>query len=156
MTIKIRKAKKSDMPKLHEFEQGVIHAERPFDSQLKPDPITYYDLEGLIDSEDAEVLVAVDGDKLIASGYSLIKQSKPYLKSPKQSYLGFMFVEPEYRGQRINQLIVDGLIQWSRSKGVYEIILDVYDGNTAAIRAYEKVGFEKNLVQMRLNLEECD
>ena len=67
-----------------------------------------------------------------------------------------MFVEPEYRGQRINQLIVDGLIQWSRSKGVYEIILDVYDGNTAAIRAYEKVGFEKNLVQMRLNLEECD
>lgn len=154
MNIIVRKATLSDLPKLLEFEQGVIKAERPFDPQLKPDPITYYDLELLIDSEDAEVLVAVDDGNIIASGYALIKQSKPYLKSPRQSYLGFMFVDPDYRGQRINQLIVDGLIDWSRSKGVYEIILDVYDGNQAAIRAYEKAGFEKNLVQMRLNLDE--
>ena len=154
MTIKIRQSIKADLPKLLEFEQGVIHAERPFDNQLKPDPITYYDLVNLIDSEEAEVLVAEDDGNIIASGYALIKQSKPYLKSSKQSYLGFMYVEPGYRGQRINQLIVEGLIDWSRSKDVYEIILDVYDGNMAAIRAYEKAGFKKNLIQMRLNLDE--
>jgi ribosomal protein S18 acetylase RimI-like enzyme len=154
MTIKIRKATKADLPKLLEFEQGVIASERPYDKQLKDDPISYYDLEKLIESDNSEVLVAELNGHLIASGYALIRDSKPCLKSPKQTYLGFMFVEPNYRGQAVNQLIVDGLIEWSRSQNIYEIILDVYADNLAAIRAYHKAGFEKNLVQMRLNLNE--
>jgi hypothetical protein len=37
----IRKATIDDLPVLLQFEQGIISAERPFDSTLLPDPISY-------------------------------------------------------------------------------------------------------------------
>jgi RimJ/RimL family protein N-acetyltransferase len=61
-----------------------------------------------------------------------------------------MFVEPEYRGQGIIQEIIEGLLQWARSKGVTNFYLDVYGENEAAVKAYEKLGFRQNLVEMRL------
>lgn len=63
-----------------------------------------------------------------------------------------MYVEPEYRGLGINKLVMENLIEWSKEQGVLDFYLDVYDGNDAAIRAYEKVGFSKSLVEMKINL----
>jgi GNAT superfamily N-acetyltransferase len=63
-----------------------------------------------------------------------------------------MYVEPEYRGFGINKLIIENLIDWSKEQGVFDLYLDVYDGNHAAIRAYEKVGFIKSLVEMKINI----
>ena len=47
-TIQFRVANLTDLPILLQFEQGIITAERPFDPTLKPDPISYYNLEELI------------------------------------------------------------------------------------------------------------
>jgi GNAT superfamily N-acetyltransferase len=63
-----------------------------------------------------------------------------------------MYVEPDYRGLGINKLIIDNLIDWSKQQGIFDLYLDVYDGNDTAIRAYEKVGFSKSLVEMKINL----
>ena len=70
------------------------------------------------------------------------------------AYLGFMFVREEHRGQGINKLIIQGLVDWTRTKGVNEMRLEVYDGNEAAVKAYEKAGFTKNLVEMRIRLDD--
>ena len=53
-----RPATFADMDTLLRFEQGVITAERPFDSTLKDAPINYYDLVGIIERPDIELLVA--------------------------------------------------------------------------------------------------
>ena len=74
----IRKAHIEDLSTLREFEQGVILAERPYDETLANDPISYYDLEGLIQAEDAEVLVAIRGDEIVGSGYAKILEAKLY------------------------------------------------------------------------------
>ena len=150
--VKIRKASLADLEKLLEFEQGVIAAERPFAKNLKAGDIAYYDVVQLIADGNTELLVAEFEGKLIGSGYATIREAKPYNKHPRYSYLGFMYVEPGYRGKGVNKLIIDELAEWSRSRGVYELRLDVYDSNQAAIRAYEKVGFSKNLVEMRVEL----
>ena len=63
-----------------------------------------------------------------------------------------MYVAPDRRGLGINGMIIENLINWSKEKGVFDLYLDVYDGNDAAIRAYEKVGFTKSLVEMKINL----
>jgi ribosomal protein S18 acetylase RimI-like enzyme len=62
-------------------------------------------------------------------------------------------VEPEYRGMGVNNLIIDALKSWSVSRNIYELRLHVYNDNTAAIRAYEKAGFEKHLLEMRVGLK---
>jgi len=60
-----------------------------------------------------------------------------------------MYVEPVYRGQGVNKLIIEKLVEWSREKGLKEIRLQVYSDNLPAMRAYEKVGFKSILTEMR-------
>lgn len=149
----IREATKADLTTLLEFEQGIVDAERPFDSTLIEGEIHYYNLDYLIDSPDATLQVAEENNEVVASGYALIKESgKPYYNFKKYAYLGFMFVKPEHRGKGVNQLILDQLLGWTKEKGISEVRLDVYDQNEPAVRAYEKAGFEPLLLTMRLKV----
>lgn len=148
--ILIRRATTTDLPSLLEFEQGIIKAERPYDPTLDEDPISYYNLGELINSENAEVLVAEYSKKIVASGYAKTKKARHYLDHENYTYLGFMFTRPEFRGRGINKKIIEVLREWSLSKGLKEIRLTVYDDNVGAIKAYEKTGFKKHLIEMRL------
>ncbi|MCK0147389.1 GNAT family N-acetyltransferase [Arenibacter sp. F26102] len=149
----IRMATLADIKTLLSFEQEIIRAERPFDETLDVDPISYYDLKQLVLSDEATVMVAEVGHNIIGSGYGLIRDAKPYLDHKKYTYLGFMYTDPDHRGKGVNKAIVDALVQWSKSKGIYEVRLTVYNDNLPAIRAYEKVGFKKHIVEMRVNVD---
>ena len=149
-TIHIRSASQNDLKVLRTFEQGVIKAERPFDVTLDADPITYYDLGELIQNDNALVVVAETNGTVIASGFALVKPAKHYLDHDHFAYLGFMYTRPEYRGKGVNARIVERLKQWSFAKGLKEIRLTVYNDNQSAIKAYEKVGFKKHIITMRL------
>ena len=152
--IKIRKASLLDLEQLLAFEQDLIKTERPFDPTLKPDPINYYDLRSLLASSLAEVVVAEADNKIIASGYARIDKSKPFLKHSQHAYLGFMYVVPEYRGQGINKKIMDVLKDWAVSQNITEFSLEVYYDNISAIKAYEKIGFSRYILEMRYNLDD--
>ena len=149
----IRKATLNDLEKLLRFEQGVIKAERPFDVTLKPDPIHYYDIEEMIRASHIELVVAELNGKIVGSGYARLEDAKPYLQHAKHAYLGFMYVDPDYRGKGINQNIIEALKTWSASQNVTEMRLDVYFNNDSAIRAYEKAGFTKHMVEMRMDIK---
>jgi len=151
---KIRKALLSDLGQLLAFEQDLIKTERPFDPTLKPDPINYYDLKSLLTSPLAEVVVAETDNKIIASGYVRIDRSKPFLKHSTHAYLGFMYVVPEYRGQGINKQIIDALKNWATNQNITEFSLEVYYDNISAIKAYEKIGFTRYILEMRYNLDD--
>jgi len=153
---KVRKATLKDLPILLSFEQGVIEAERPFDPTIKTGNITYYNISELITSSKSEVFVVEIDNEIVASGYAKIKSDRHYLKHKKQGYLGFMFVSDKHRGKQINQLVVDALLKWCKGQQVFEIRLDVYDDNIPAIKAYEKVGFKKHMINMRLDIENLD
>ncbi|MDR3692991.1 GNAT family N-acetyltransferase [Mucilaginibacter sp.] len=150
----IRKAVHSDLNTLFEFEQGIVTTERPFDSTLKEGEIHYYDLEAMIGAEDVQLLVAECNGELAGSGYARIEDVKDYLKHPQHAYLGFMYVKPAFRGKGVNQMIIAALKEWCRERNVTEMRLEVYDDNRGAIKAYEKAGFKKLLVWMRLGLED--
>ena len=145
----IRPATQEDLKALLTFEQGIIEYERPFDETLRSTPISYYDIAAMIDDPDIEVVVAEEEEQLIGSGYAKLVDSKPYLTHSKHAYLGFMFVSENARGKGVNQKIVAQLEAWAKSRGVNEVRLDVYAENSAALRAYEKAGFKKNLIEMR-------
>ena len=152
----IRIATLKDLPVLLRFEQGVIEAERPFDPTIKEGEIVYYDISELIVSPISEVFVAEIENEVVASGYAKIKFDRHYLKHEKQGYLGFMYVSEKHRGKQLNQLIVNALLKWCKSQNVLEIRLDVYDDNIPALSAYQKVGFKKHMINMRLDISNLD
>lgn len=151
--IQFRTALEEDLSLLYGFEQGIISAERPFDSTLKPDPISYYDLRALILSESAELIVAYKGNELLASGYAKIRAGETYHKHDYFAYLGFMYVKPAYRGQGIISALTEQLKSWIRKQNISELRLEVYNDNIPAIKAYEKSGFKKHLIEMRMSLD---
>jgi len=148
--ITIRNAEITDLPILLQFEQGIIKAERPFDPTLAADPISYYDIKKLITDRFSKIVVAVIGETIVGSGFGVVLRSKPYVAHKKYVNLHFMFTDPEYRGMGINSLIIHELKQWAFAQDIFEIRLTVYDDNSSAIKAYEKVGFKKHIIEMRL------
>jgi GNAT superfamily N-acetyltransferase len=145
----IRAATPDDLPTLRAFEQGVILAERPFDPTLGPDPLHYYDLEGMITATHIELVVAMFGSEIVASGYARIERGRPYLKHQYHAYVGFMYVVPHHRGNGIANAVLEALQQWAGRQGITEMQLEVYYDNTPAIKSYEKAGFIRHLITMR-------
>lgn len=150
MNIKIRPATPEDLTTLKEFEQGLIDAERPFDTTIRKHPVQYYDLEKLIPAADCNVLIATVDDEIVACGMVLIAIGRPYLNHSDYANIRFLYTKPEHRGRGINAMIINQLITWAHEQNLFEIRLTVYQNNIPAIKAYEKVGFKKHIIEMRL------
>lgn len=149
----IREAQLKDLPTLKAFEQELIKAERPYDPTIRPDPVSYYDLEEYVKKDHVKVVVAEFKGALVGSGYAYAKMARPYLDHTQYAYLGFMYTKPEYRGRGVNQRIVEVLLEWAKSKGLSEVRLTVYNDNYPAVKAYEKTGFTSHINEMRLRLD---
>ena len=145
----LRPAEKRDLPQLLDFEQDLIAYERAFAPQIKKGKIHYYDIGVYIERSDVCVVVAEHNQQLIGSGYALIKPNKVYKNPSTFIYLGFMYVLPEFRGKGINGRIIEYLVDWGKAQGHKEFQLDVYAENDHAIRAYQKMGFQSELLTMR-------
>ena len=150
--ITIRKATTEDLSILYEFEQGVLHAERPMDKTLKLKNTYYYDIPNLINDSNVELVVGEINGVTVGCGYARIKQARDCFQFDQFSYLGFMFTKEDYRGKGVNKTIMNYLYDWSLSKGIYEVRLEVYPSNNAAIKAYEKVGMQATMHTMRMDL----
>ncbi len=151
--ITTRSARPADLDTLLTFEQGIIKAERPFDSTLKDGEIHYYDLGQMITAPDVEVIVAELDGEIVGSGYARIMIPKSYLKHSRYCYLGFMYTKPEHRGKGVNNKVLEALKAWALSQDIAELRLEVYHQNQPALKAYEKAGFKGHLLEMRLGLD---
>ncbi len=151
MSYEIRRAGHLDLPALESFEQGIIAYERRFDETLRPDPISYYDITELVESQDAEVVVAEHEGAVVGSGYAKRTASLSYSFPNDHAFLGMMFVLPEHRGKGINGQILGALLDWAKRHELTEIRLTVYPGNESALNAYLKAGFVPHLLEMRMN-----
>jgi GNAT superfamily N-acetyltransferase len=152
--MELRLAQTDDLPILLEFEQGVIAEERPYDDSIKTTDVNYYDLRDLLADPNTSLQLVEHDGRVVGCGYAQLRPSESAFVHDKHAFLGFMYVEPDVRGQGINKMIIESLISWSKDRGVYDFYLQVYGGNQAAIRAYEKVGFAAELIEMKLGISD--
>lgn len=148
-SVTVRRATCADIETLRRFEQGIVAAERPFDPTIRKGEVHYYDIAALIASADAFVAIAEAGGEAIGCGFARKKASPVYVDPEFHAYIGLMYVEPAHRGKGVSDAIIRRLIDWAREGGLAEIRLEVYPGNAAAIRAYEKAGFAPHMLEMR-------
>jgi ribosomal protein S18 acetylase RimI-like enzyme len=151
--ITVRRATSADLDAILRFQQGVVDAERPYDSTLKDGAIRYYDFEQLLNSEQVHFVIAEADGAAIGCGFARIDTAKPYVKYDRAGYLGLMFVEPAYRGRGVNSAVIVELKRWCRARGVQELRLEVYPDNASAVKAYEKAGFMPQMLEMRMPLD---
>ncbi|WP_336622665.1 MULTISPECIES: GNAT family N-acetyltransferase [unclassified Cellulophaga] len=109
-------------------------------------------MEDLLKDPKTIVAVATLNNTLIGSAYATIREAKKHLKHSTYAYLGFMYVDPKQRGKGVNKSIIDFLFKWIKQQNTTEVRLDVYSENAAALRAYEKAGFKKHMVNMRMKI----
>jgi len=147
-----RAAQLPDVPSLLKMEQALIESERPFDSALKARDAIYYDLEFLISDPDSYLMVVEAHNKIVGSTSGQLRQSKDCHEHERHCYLGFIYVDPGFRGRGIASDLIEALKAWSVSHGVKQFFLEVYTKNESAIRAYEKAGFSGLSVKMELAL----
>jgi GNAT superfamily N-acetyltransferase len=151
-SIVIRAAREADLATVIRFQQGIVDAERPFDSTLREGGIRYYDLEELIRADNVLFVIAELDGLSIGCGFARIDAAKGFLKHVREGYLGLMYVDPAFRGRGVNAKILEQLTRWCRSQGATELRLEVYPDNASARSAYEKAGFTPYMLQMRLAL----
>lgn len=151
--IKIREAILEDVPTLLQYEQQIIDFERDFNEDIKKENAKYYDIESLIIGKDSVLFVGEIDNKIVATGYALIKKGLPQFQYEEYTYLGFMYVAPMHRGKGYNAKIIEAAIEWSKQRGIKDMRLQVYSENSSAIRAYEKLGFQTELQDMKLKID---
>ena len=154
----IRKAKEKDIPRILELLSQVleIHA------SIRPDifipgttKYTNEELVGIPRSENTPVYVAVDeNDETIGYAFCVLKQ-QPFSNNMVQFssfFIDDLCVDEKYRGKKIGETLFQYVKQEAKRLGCYEITLNVWEGNDAAKRFYEKMKMKVKESQMELIL----
>jgi GNAT superfamily N-acetyltransferase len=106
----------------------------------------------MIAAKNTHLLVAFSNNKMVGSGYVRIEKSCEYYKNKENGYVGFMYVKPSYRGKRISNMLLESLKDWAKKSGLNELRLDVYHNNPSAIKSYERFGFNKSMINMKMEI----
>ena len=156
----IRRAVEKDIPRLIDLLEQVlkIHA------NIRPDifipgttKYTKDELTEMMKDDLKPVYVAAD-EKDICQGYAFCQiREQPFSTNmvPFTSlFIDDLCVDEKTRGQHIGEQLFEYIKTEAKRLGCYEVTLNVWTGNTAAERFYEKMGMKTKERQMEYILDE--
>ncbi len=150
----IRRAEEKDIPGIMRLlvqVDMVHHQGRP---DLFKGPATKYspeELRGILDDENTPVFVYTDEqDSVLAHCFCIFRQEKnsSVLTDIKTLYIDDLCVDEACRGQRIGRALYDSVRDFAKASGCYNITLNVWSLNGAALRFYEKCGLRPQKIGM--------
>jgi len=122
--IKVRIAKESDADRIVEIEKLCFHK-----------PWTKAMIEGDLDNEMENVWVAEIDGKVV--GYSIV-----WVIPTVNAELNRIGTDPAYRRQGVAHNLINYMLNYCNLIAVEKVLLEVRDGNTAAIELYKSFDFE--------------
>lgn len=115
---------------------------------VRPDlfrPGTKYDklqLEEIFADENRPVFVADDGNRVVGYAFCVIsRNTSPILADVATLYIDDLCVDEGYRGKRIGTLLLEHVTKYAKEAGCYNITLNVWTGNDAAMKFYASSDF---------------
>ena len=94
-----------------------------------------------IESEDALVLVALDGENVVGSSIARIDKYPPVYKNETYGYVGFMAVTHNCRRKGIGEQMLDEIFKWFKLRGIHRVELKVRVKNKLGYAFWKKHGF---------------
>ncbi|MBQ6408803.1 MAG: GNAT family N-acetyltransferase [Butyrivibrio sp.] len=153
----IRRAEDKDIDRILELLLQVcnVHAD------IRPDLFihdgTKYsreDLHEIIIDDDRPIFVAAEDDNVL--GYCFCQYKGPAtskcIKPFSQLFIDDLCVDESARGKRVGRQLFEYVKEEARRRGCYEVSLNVWEGNDAARKFYEKMGMKPKETQMEIIL----
>jgi len=70
----------------------------------------------------------------------------------KQAYVFLLYVAPQHRHQGLGTALMQHAQTWAKEKGYEQVSLQVFEHNFAAMKLYEKLGYQSQAKWMSLDL----
>ena len=144
ITVMIRKANTADIQRIIELlhQVNMVHAlKRP--DLFKPHTTKYneQELAALLTDDTKPIFVFEDG---IVQGYAFCQinevKDNILLQDIKTLYIDDICVDENARGRHVGKALFEFVREFAQSIGCYNITLNVWEGNDAALCFYRKMG----------------
>ena len=155
MELSVRRAEERDIPRLLELlvqVDMVHHLGRP---DIFKGPATKYSAEELrtILRDDASPVFVCVGEDDIPLGHAFCIHRQvigdAVLTDIRTLYIDDICVDSAVRGRHVGKTLYDHVIAYARERGFYNVTLNVWTCNPAALRFYEAMG----LVPQKIGME---
>ncbi|MCR4636406.1 MAG: GNAT family N-acetyltransferase [Butyrivibrio sp.] len=154
MSYLVRRAVGKDIPSLMELLKQVnkVHYDgRPdlfkLETKYSPD-----ELSKIIADNDTPVFVCENEDgNILGHGFCVMQrpENTRLLTDILTLYIDDICVDESARGMHVGEAIYEHIIEYARSKGCYNVTLNVWSCNPGAMKFYEKMG----LVPYKVGME---
>ena len=152
--MKIRRAQIKDMERIDELLMQVAmvhHRGRPDLFKYGTRKYTDEQLKAIIGDDERPILAAVDEeDRLLGYAFCIFQQhiGDNILTDIKTLYIDDLCVDEKLRGQHFGSALYEAAKQYARAHGCYNLTLNVWSCNEAAMKFYESCGLKPQKVGM--------
>jgi GNAT superfamily N-acetyltransferase len=154
--VTVERAHEADIDRLVELETGLfvedagVHDE--FADPTWPMREGADDFRSLLGSDDSVVLAARADDGIVGFLAGYRTSSSPSRQPMTFGVLRSIYVDKTARGGGVGRALVTEFVEWARSGGCAEVVVDSYVKNAGAQRLYESSGFVAQSVLRQLRL----
>lgn len=149
--MEIRRAKKEDIARLLDLLSQVLEIHAKLRPDLFMSGTTKYNqeqLEEMINNDTKPIYVAIINDYVVGYAMCQIRVPTSNMYPIKVFHLDDLCVDGKYRKQGIGEALYQKVVETAKENNCYEVTLNVWPGNDAALKFYEKMGMKTRSVFM--------
>lgn len=149
----IRKAELRDIPALGRllYEVHKVHSDvRPDLFKAGTRKYTDGQLEEILQSGERPVFVAEQDGQVVGYAFCIPKQfvGDRSMTDVRTLYIDDLCVDEAARGRHIGTKLYDFVLDFAKRQGYYNVTLNVWADNKAAVKFYEKIGLRIQKIGM--------
>uniref|UniRef100_UPI0006CF836B GNAT family N-acetyltransferase n=1 Tax=Bacillus sp. JCM 19041 TaxID=1460637 RepID=UPI0006CF836B len=119
--------------------------------------MAYRDIEKMKQKQNELAQASVESDEStffiaeqdgIFLGYIELKEETDYFTVEKTAYISAVAVASSGEGKGVGKKLMQKAEQWSKEKGLKQIVLDVFKANERAVDVYRHLGYDEEIVKM--------
>lgn len=151
--INIRSAELRDIPELGRllYEVHKVHSDvRPDLFKAGARKYTDEQLEEILQSGERPVFVAEQDGQVVGYAFCIPKQfvGDRSMTDVRTLYIDDLCVDEAARGKHIGTKLYDFVLDFAKRQGYYNVTLNVWADNKAAVKFYEKIGLRVQKIGM--------
>ncbi len=151
--INIRSAELRDIPALGRllYEVHKVHSDvRPDLFKAGARKYTDEQLEEILQSGERPVFVAEQDGQVVGYAFCIPKQfvGDRSMTDVRTLYIDDLCVDEAARGKHIGTKLYDFVLDFAKRQGYYNVTLNVWADNKAAVKFYEKIGLRIQKIGM--------
>jgi len=145
--VQIVKAKQLHVPEIVTIWKELMDFHKKRDPFFTRKADGHYNFEKyvkkLMGSKSSQVLVALDGEKVVAFSTACVSQYPPVLKRTNYGLISNIAVKEKYRRREIGENILSEIKKWFSKQGITRIELRTSSENEVARSFWAKHGFKE-------------